>query len=261
MLFVTIACGACSGFHGLVCSGTTSKQIDKERHTRAVGYGGMLLEGVVAVIALATVVMLPAAELPRGPDGVSPDANAIFATGIARFASTLGIPLELGLQFGFLALATFIYDTLDVCTRLGRYLLQELSAQILGKPIDRFTATGVTLAVPALLLFVGIDYQTAWRIFGASNQLLAALTLLGISIWLARRGRRPLFIMVPMLFLMTMTLWALGRGALSVANPTLLRVLSALLIAVALGILGLCLRPLIAPRPIGENGPGSAMLG
>jgi carbon starvation protein len=118
ILFVTIACGACSGFHGLVCSGTTSKQVARETDARPVAYGAMLLEGLIAVIALATVMMVAPGAAPKGPDGAV-DSNAIFAEGIARFAGVFGIPLALGLQFGFLALATFIYDTLDVCTRLG----------------------------------------------------------------------------------------------------------------------------------------------
>src|SRR4029450_13855145 len=106
--------------------------------------------------------------------------------------------IAFGLQFGFLALATFIYDTLDVCTRLGRYLLQELSLEGFGYHLDRFPATALPLAIPAICLLFGVDYLTAWRIFGASNQLLAALTLLALSVWLRRRGRNPISIGVPL---------------------------------------------------------------
>ena len=246
LLFVTIACGACSGFHGLVCSGTTSKQIARETDARPVGYGAMLLEGVVAVIALATVMIAVPGAAPKAADG-SPDANAIFAMGIARFAGVLGLPLSLGLQFGFLALATFIYDTLDVCTRLGRYLLQELSTEIVGRPMNRFAATGVTIAIPAVFLLGGIDYLKAWRVFGASNQLLAALTLLGLAIWLRRTRRRAGFILVPMVFVMVMTLWALGYSVVNAANPGMIRFLSALLIGLAVAVMALCVRPLVRP--------------
>lgn len=256
LLFVTIACGACSGFHGLVCSGTTSKQIAKEHDMRPVGYGGMLLEGLVAVIALATVMLVAPGQGPRGPDG-GPDANAIFATGIATFGSTFGIPAELGLQFGFLALATFIYDTLDVCTRLGRYLLQELSVEVFGRSLNRFVATGLTLAIPAAFLLGGINYLTAWRIFGASNQLLAALTLLGVSVWLKRKGTNPLYIVLPMVFVMVMTLWALALGFLSPGNPMLIRVLSAALIGLALSVILLSLRAFLGPPGATAASPAS----
>jgi carbon starvation protein len=248
VLFVTIACGACSGFHGLVCSGTTSKQIASEKDARTVGYGAMLLEGVVAVIALATVMIVAPGTVPKAVDG-TPDANAIFATGIARFAETLGVPLALGLQFGFLALATFIYDTLDVCTRLGRYLLQELSQELFGRPLNRFAATGLTVAIPAVFLLGGINYLTAWRIFGASNQLLAALTLLALAIWMRRTGKSLAFILLPMGFLMVMTLWALGLGAANAGNPLLIRILSGVLIALAASVIVLCVRPLSRPVP------------
>lgn len=121
-LFVTIACGACSGFHGLVCSGTTSKQIAREPHCRPVGYGAMLLEALVALIALSTVMIAGASELSgKGP-------GLIYGAGLGRYL-TLAIGERHALfatTFGALAFSTFVFDTLDVSTRLGRYLLQEL---------------------------------------------------------------------------------------------------------------------------------------
>ncbi|MBL8750337.1 MAG: carbon starvation protein A, partial [Planctomycetes bacterium] len=121
-LFITIACGACSGFHGLVCSGTTSKQIDREPDAHLVGYGGMLLEGVVALLALACVIKLAPGDplLAAGPD-------KIFGVGIGTFLHGLGVPLQFAVTFGMLAFATFVYDTLDVCTRLARYLFTEFT--------------------------------------------------------------------------------------------------------------------------------------
>jgi carbon starvation protein len=252
ILFVTIACGACSGFHGLVCSGTTSKQVARESHARPVGYGAMLLEGVIAVIALATVMIVVPGTAPHTPDGAV-DANAIFAEGIARFAGVLGVPLSFGLQFGFLALATFIYDTLDVCTRLGRYLLQELAMEVFGHKLDRFSATAITLLVPGICLLGGVDYRTAWRIFGASNQLLAALTLLALSVWLRRRGKTPLYIVLPMIFVMAMTVWALVLGMLNPAHPMLLRTLSGVLVALAVSVIALSVRPFLRPTPLGRE--------
>ncbi len=204
MLFITVACGACSGFHGLVCSGTSSKQLEKEGDSHAVGYGGMLLEGLVAIFALATVMILPLddALLKKGP-------TEIYAHGLARFANLLGVPMEIALQFGLLAFATFVYDTLDVATRLGRYIFQELTGWEGQK--GRIVATLATLVLPLFFLMITKEaaYLTFWPIFGASNQLLAALTLLFVSVWLYKTGRNPLYTIIPMGFVLTMTLWAL----------------------------------------------------
>ncbi len=204
-LFVTIACGACSGFHGLVCSGTTSKQIARESHCRPVGYGAMLLEGFVALIALSTIIIVaPKAVSGRAPgqlygDGLAQFLTVILGEGSLRFAQT----------FGAMAFATFVFDTLDVATRLGRYILQELFGAR-GRAAA-LAATAVTAGAPlAILLGTGKGgYLTFWVLFGTSNQLLAALTLLGISVWLKRSGRRCWFTVLPMLFVMAITLWSL----------------------------------------------------
>jgi carbon starvation protein len=210
-LFVTIACGACSGFHGLVCSGTTSKQIARETHCRAVGYGAMLLEGFVAVIALATIMIV--APPAKGSALASP--GVIYGDGIARFLT--GIVGEEHLAFartlGSMAFATFVFDTLDVATRLGRYILEELTGTR-GRRAA-LVATAVTAGLPlVVLLATGKDgYRTFWSLFGTSNQLLAGLTLLGISVWLKRSGRRCWFTVAPMLFVMTITIWSLAAQA------------------------------------------------
>jgi len=211
-LFITIACGACSGFHGMVSSGTTSKQLRCECDAPLVGYGAMLLEGVIALLALSCVMVLA-----PGTGGTTPDA--VFATGIGTFLSSLGIPRSFAVSFGMLAFATFVFDTIDVTTRLGRYLLQEMFGwrTLVGKTI----ATLLTLAVPAVLLgltIIGPDgkpvpaYLSIWPVFGASNQLLAALSLLGLFVWLIRKEqqKRAIFLVgFPMAFMMTMTLWSL----------------------------------------------------
>ncbi|MFN7135249.1 MAG: carbon starvation CstA family protein, partial [Myxococcales bacterium] len=208
LMFITIACGACSGFHGLVCSGTTSKQLAKESHARGVGYGGMLLEGGVALIALCTVVILP-----LGDPGLKLDPNVLYARGLAKFASSFGIPTELAASFGLLAFATFVYDTLDVATRLGRYVLQELTGW--SGRTGAFLSTGLTLGVPAGFLLTATDkaYMKFWGVFGASNQLLAALSLLGIAVWLKRIGKPTWVALAPMSFVMVMTVWSLGLQA------------------------------------------------
>lgn len=208
-LFVTIACGACSGFHGLVCSGTTSKQISKESHCKPVGYGGMLLEGFVAIIALATVMILADAG-KKGPGKIYGDGIGLFMTTLTGKAS-----LTFAMTFGAMAFSTFVFDTLDVATRLGRYILQELfgSRGMVGAVL----ATLATLGVPALLIATAKPpvpgarpaYMDYWTLFGTSNQLLAALTLLGVTVWLKRSGRRAWFVIFPMVFVMTITVWAL----------------------------------------------------
>jgi len=203
-LFVTIACGACSGFHGLVCSGTTSKQISKESHCRPVGYGGMLLEGFVALIALATIMILSNGEAKGSP-------GAIYGAGMGRFL-TLVVGKEnllFAMTFGAMAFSTFVFDTLDVATRLGRYILQELTGR--RGPLSAFLATAITVSIPALFILISKEggWSLFWILFGTSNQLLAALTLLGITVWLYRTARRTWFTFFPMLFVMTITFWSL----------------------------------------------------
>jgi carbon starvation protein len=214
LLFVTVACGACSGFHGLVGSGTTSKQVDVETDCRLVGYGGMLLEALVAVVALATLMLLPPGDASLG---LSPDR--IYANGLARFVERFGVNPDLARTFALLAFATFIYDTLDVSTRLGRYMLQELTGWrgVKGGAM----ATLATLALPAYFVTLRITdasgatvpaWKVFWTIFGTANQLLAGLTLLGLTVWLKRRGGRAwIATAVPMVFMMVMTLWSLAN--------------------------------------------------
>lgn len=213
-LFVTVACGACSGFHGLVASGTTSKQISKESHCRPVGYGAMLLEGFVALIALSTVMI----AVPDTLKGMAP--GRIYGQGIGHFLSVvLGEKnFYLAATFGAMAFSTFVFDTLDVATRLGRYILQELF-DLQGRR-GALVATALTIVPPAsmLLLAKAGSYQIFWVLFGTSNQLLAALSLLAITIWLKQSGRSYSFALIPMLFVMTITLWSLviqARSAFS----------------------------------------------
>lgn len=211
-LFVTIACGACSGFHGLVCSGTTSKQIDKESHTHPVGYGAMLAEGFVAFIALVTIMIVA----QGAAQGVSP--GVVYGNGIGEFLTVvIGKQyLPFAITFGAMAFSTFVFDTLDVCMRLGRYIVQEL----LGIP-GRFGAvlgTAATVALPVAIAFLAGEgsWREFWTLFGASNQLLAALTLLSITAWLYQARKRIAFTLLPMLFVLGITLWALG--ALVIGN-------------------------------------------
>ncbi len=204
-LFVTIACGACSGFHGLVASGTTSKQIASEPHCKPVGYGGMLLEGFVALIALATVMI----AAPSALKGLTP--GKIYGYGIGHFlAVVIGEKnFALAATFGMMAFSTFIFDTLDVATRLGRYILQELF-NLRGRN-GAIMATLLTIVPPAVLLLLAGSgkYLLFWTLFGSSNQLLAALSLMAITVWLKQSKRPFLFTLIPMLFVMVITVWSL----------------------------------------------------
>jgi carbon starvation protein len=211
ILFITIACGACSGFHSIVASGTTSKQLDRESDARPVAYGGMLLEALFAVISLSTVAIM--AQPTGRPD-------VVFANGVALFIhhATFGL-LPVGAAHGFalLCFATFIFDTLDACTRLARYVLMELLGWSgRGRAV---AATLITLAVPAFIVSlppatVGGQVQPVWKVFwnlfGTSNQLLAALSLLGVTVWLQRRGRGAWLTLPPTLLMLAMTMWSLG---------------------------------------------------
>lgn len=214
-LFITIACGACSGFHSLIASGTTSKQLRRETDARVIGYGSMLLEAMVAFVSLSCVMMWAAGskELGGGP-------NLIYAIGMGEFLETLRIPPQLAIAFALMAFTTFVYDTLDVCTRLGRYIIQELTGMNDWK--GRWLGTGLTAGVPLYFLLqpplldaAGKEqplYRVFWNLFGASNQLLAALTLLGVTVWLwkTRRETWVWFVTgVPCVWMYAMSSWAL----------------------------------------------------
>jgi carbon starvation protein len=213
-LFVTIACGACSGFHGLVCSGTTSKQIDREPHMRAIGYGGMLAEAFVALIAMVTVMKVAQSDLT----GLKP--GTIYGNGIGDFMTLIigEKHRNYAITFGAMAFSTFVFDTVDVSTRLGRYIVQELF-----RWPSRFGAWVGTLMTVALPVYF-INFAPAgswvkfWTLFGASNQLLAALTLLAITVWLHQRRQHVAFTLIPMLFVLVTTLYALVK--LTIANFT-----------------------------------------
>ncbi len=249
-LFVTIACGACSGFHSLISSGTTSKQLRNEGDARPVAYGSMLLEAMVAVLALTTVMTLA----PDSPLAKDPKPNLIYAQGIGAYLSTFGLPATLAVSFALMAFTTFVYDTLDVCTRLGRYIIQELTG--LKGRAGLAAGTLATVGIPLAVLVTDQGkvpaWQTYWGLFGASNQLLAALALLGITVWIWRTRRaRWVWAVVglPCLWMTCMSAWALadlvrrGTGPVPVAGSILL-VLAAWMIVEAGSAM---VRPVDAP--------------
>lgn len=229
VLFITIACGACSGFHSLIASGTTSKQLRYETDARLIGYGAMLLEAMVAIVSLSCVMILSKDSALLA----NPQPNLIYAQGIgslmeqfsafirARGWDSFHLSSQLTVSFALMAFTTFVYDTLDVCTRLGRYIIQELTGWRDAK--GRWLGTLLTAGVPAFFVtqtIHGADgnpmplWRVFWSLFGASNQLLAALTLLGVTVWLWRTRREiwVLFVVgLPTVFMYVMSTWALAR--------------------------------------------------
>ncbi|MBD3392113.1 MAG: carbon starvation protein A [Chitinivibrionales bacterium] len=219
ILFVTVACGACSGFHALVASGTTAKQIDNESHTQPVGYGAMLVEGVVGLMALISVAVLARADYFSALGKNGPGAVATFAAGLAEFATRFGLPVRAGTTFGALAISAFMLTTLDTATRLGRFAWQELFLQKAGSEEgaagsavaflrNRFVGTLVVVGLCAVLVFTG-GGMAIWPVFGASNQLLAALTLLVVTLILVKRKANFWVSLLPMVFMAVLSTWAL----------------------------------------------------
>jgi carbon starvation protein len=211
MLFINVACGACSGFHSLVASGTTSKQINKESDAKLIGYGSMLVEGLVAVIALSTVVMLAKGDALTGKPPL-----VIYGIGMSKFLSAFGVPEKLGSSFALLALSTFILTTLDTATRLGRYAFEEFFR--LKGTHWRYVSTLATLVLPTIFVLITLKdaqgnpvpaWKAIWPIFGATNQLLAGLVLLVVAVWLRKTRRKTGFVLGPMVFMNVMTVTAL----------------------------------------------------
>jgi carbon starvation protein len=211
ILFITIACGACSGFHSIVASGTTSKQLNKETDARTIGYGAMLVEGLVAVISLFTVAIMA-----KGSSILSSNPLEIYGNGIGNFMKVLGLPHDIGRSFGILAVSTFLLTTLDTSTRLGRYIFEEFFS---WKGTNaRFVSTLATLTLPVIFTFMTLydsggnpipAWSAIWPVFGATNQLLAGLALLVVFVWMKKTGKKAMFVTIPMLFMLVMTLWAL----------------------------------------------------
>jgi len=243
-LFITIACGACSGFHSLVASGTTAKQLASEKHVRPVAYGGMLLEGVLAILALLAVGTLSQPELLSRLGSES--AVSLFAGGLAGFCTKLGLPHEAGRVFMSLAVSAFLMTSVDTATRLARFTWQELFTGPQGRtrPPNPFVsqvsnmyfATGLVVALVALLLLGNPEAaKNLWNVFASANQLLAGLTLFTASLWLYKNRKAWWVTLFPMLFMLAVSsagLWLLCTGSWKAGNPTL-GVVTAILLALA----------------------------
>jgi carbon starvation protein len=242
-LFVTVACGAISGFHSLVGSGTTAKQLDKETDAKIVGYGGMLIEGLLAVLSLVAVASIVNKEfidllINKGP-------VAAFSLGVARFLNVipfLNISVESGQSFAALAVSAFALTSLDTATRLARFMFQEffeMTDNSENKSLiqNRFVATGITVGIGAALTFSG-QTMSIWPVFGSANQLLAALSLLALTAWVAYLKKGIKFVMIPMLFMFAVTLTSLGMLAITNFNSEhyILSAISLLLLLLAISL-------------------------
>ncbi|WP_309399378.1 carbon starvation CstA family protein [Cerasicoccus maritimus] len=205
VLFITVACGACSGFHSLVASGTTSKQVERESDVKPVAYGGMLVEGLLAVFALASIAILSQGDI----EGKKP--VEIFATGAAVFMNSLHIPQEWGREFTALTVSTFLLTTLDTCTRLARFILSEMFSWEGGTA--RYLGTLGVILVPAFVAvqdFNGVPaWQALWPLFGATNQMMAGLALITFIVFLKDRRMGYRFALIPAIFMMISPLTAL----------------------------------------------------
>lgn len=236
MLFVTVACGAISGFHSLVGSGTSSKQIDKESDAKIIGYGSMLIEGVLAIVALITAAYLAGDKFAALLKAGGP--TNVFATGAAEFMSVLGLPTSIGKTFVSLAISAFALTSLDTATRLARFIFQEFfdGKQYEKSPItNKYVSTIITVILGGALAVMG--YQKVWPIFGSANQLLAALALLAIAAYLIKIGKNAKMIMIPMVFMFAVTLTALVlviKANLAATGNIMLAIIAAILFVLAL---------------------------
>ncbi len=250
-MFVLVACGAISGFHGLIGSGTTSRQLRKEKDAVLIGYGAMLIEGLVAVISIGTLMVLGL----EGAKGLSP--VQIFAKGFGQFSTLVGLDATFGARLGAIAINSFLLTSLDTATRLGRYQIQEFT----GGKVGMIPATIIVVALSVALVYTkthvdvivnGVKqvkeiatWAAIWPIFGAANQMVAALNLLGIAAWVKLGLHKSnKFLYIPFWFMLVTTVYSLViqvKERLEAAVPNyLLLSLGAILIVlgVAMSIAG-----------------------
>lgn len=215
LLFITIACGTISGFHSLVSSGTTAKQLNKETDAKLIGYGGMLGEGLLAAVALCAVAVVAAAPAAGGIGLALPN----FATGGGIILTSFGIPATIGAVFMALVLSSFLLTSTDTAARLGRYMVEELvgtpETTVQKVAVNRYASASL-IAIVAFVLVASGQWEVLWLLFGGSNQLLAALALLTATVWLANwdDAKQLVSTGVPMALMATITvvglLWVAG---------------------------------------------------
>ena len=258
MMFITIACGAISGFHALVAGGTTGKQLMNERGARYVGYNAMLLESALAVCVLIAIgVGLDFADYKAIVWPVEPGvkSNPILGFSLAAgnlFNKGLGIPLTLGTVFGILLVEGFVVTTLDTAIRLNRYLFEELWTIVFKNPPAIVKSFWFNSGLSVILMWVlaySNAFSTLWPIFGTANQLLAALGLIAVSAWLLMKGKKYLFALIPAAFMIITTMASLIillRKYISTSNYILV-VTDCMLFLLAVAVIVLALRTFLKP--------------
>jgi carbon starvation protein len=224
-LFVTIACGAISGFHGLVASGTTSKQLSRMTDARPIGYGGMLAEGFLGLMAVlaSTAGFATAGDWYAhyaswgAANGLAAKLDA-FVSGGGTFVAALGIPYEIARTFMAVMVIAFAATSLDTGARIQRLVLAELADAYSIRPLsNRFIAGGIGVGSALVLAITQGDGKgglALWPLFGTTNQLVAGVTLLIVSIWLKRQGRPIVYTLVPMIAVAATTAWAMAGNLL-----------------------------------------------
>ncbi|GHV54069.1 carbon starvation protein A [Spirochaetia bacterium] len=273
-LFITIACGAISGFHSLVATGAASKEISNEKHMLPVSYGAMLIETLIAILALIAVGSL--AYGGRMPAGTPP---VIFATAVSGFLHQLGLPDEISFTIVSLAVSSFVLTTLDTVARLGRLSFQELFARETeggsgsGKPAllagilsNKSAASLFTLFSAYLLAIMG--YENIWTLFGAANQLLAALTLIACALFLRKTRRNSFMLFVPTCIMLAVTFSslvltirdkaaAIASGSFTVAVEGLQLFIAVLLLVLGIMVAVSCAVKLFGKDKITREGAGA----
>lgn len=266
MMFITIACGAISGFHCLVAGGTTGKQLSAEPDARRVGYNAMLLESLLSVcvlLALGAVMAFSDYKAIVWPTDPAVRSNPILGFSLAAgqlFHKGLGIPVALGTVFGILLVEGFVITTLDAAVRLNRYLFEELWAIVFRKVPALLKHYWFNSGLSVVLMW-SLAYSNAfnalWPIFGTANQLLAAMALLTVSAWLLLRKRKNWFTLVPAVFMVATTLVSLGillTGYIRKGNYILIAA-DVLLLALSAGVVALSLKTFFKKRGPGEGLP------
>jgi len=219
MLFITIACGAVSGFHALVATGTTTKQIRSERDARRIGYNAMLLESTLSlcvILALGSSLLFSDYRDIVWPADPAVKSNPILAFSLAigsLLRSSFSIPPAFGAIFGILLVEGFVITTLDAAVRINRYLFEELWNIVFKGRIPALLRhywfnSGLAVILMFILAFFNA-FSTLWPIFGTGNQLLAALSLIAISVWLTNAGKSAVFTLLPAIFMVVTTMASL----------------------------------------------------
>ncbi|MDR2488526.1 MAG: carbon starvation protein A [Desulfovibrio sp.] len=263
-LFITVACGAVSGFHSLLCTGTTSKQLAREGQARKIGYNAMILEGILATCAVLIVcAALPQHDYMRlvWPQAESGASNPILAFALSMGIMShiiLNIPAYYGTIFGILMVEGFVVTTLDAAVRLNRYLFEELWNALFKNAVPAIMRTAWFNSCLSVLLMLWLAWNNAftalWPMFATINQLLAALTLLAVASWLLARRRPAWFTIMPAAFMLATTIAALlllmragvadiQRGA-PLSGPLTLITMEALCLCLAVSLICLVFKKL-----------------